>query len=305
MIELKNVSFTYMPGTPFAKAALNGINFSWNEGEKIALIGACGSGKSTLVQHLNGLIAPTAGQVFIDGVEINVKKRLAFDLFGDRHRRQRALVNEARRKVGVVFQYPEQQLFEETVFADVAFGVKKNGRIADDGQLAERVKEALADVALSFDDVADCSPFALSGGQMRRVAIAGILVLKPKYLVLDEPTAGLDPKNRRELMRQIEKFAAKNKTAVLLVTHSMDMAAEFADRIIVMGNGKILADGTPKTVFHDEQGVLATAGLAPPPITRLLVRLNANGVPVDPSVTEYGAGVAEIRRCYEEVRNVR
>ena len=295
MIEVKNISHTYMAGTPFAKKALNDVSFTWREGEKLALIGACGSGKSTLLSHLAGLSVPTSGEIIVDGTNINAElPPFWHDFFGRKKIRIQAAIRAAKQKVGLAFQYAEQQLFEETVFSDVAFGAKQAGIKDDDPALAAMVKEALAAVDLPLsDEFAACSPFALSGGQMRRVAIAGILIMRPKYLLLDEPTAGLDPKSRHALMQQIKKFAAKNKTAVLIVTHSMNNAAEFAERIVVMNKGKIALNGPPRDVFQNRD-VLAAAALKPPPITSLLAKLRVGGLAVDDTIIDFAEGMTEI-----------
>ena len=284
-----------MPGTPFAKSALKGISFDFGENEKIALVGHTGSGKSTLLQHLNGLIAPTEGRVIIDGVDICAKKpsRLK-DLFGSTAKRQQAAVLAARRKVGMVFQYPERQLFEETVYKDVAFGLRAAGNLPED-EIAARVKKALSAVGLNADDFAELSPFSLSGGQMRRVAIAGVLVMKPKYLILDEPTSGLDPLNRALLTEELTKYVAANKTAVMLVTHSMDFAASFARRILVIRRGELVLDGSPAEVFREKE-ILSEAGLMPPHMMRLLSRLKMSGLTINDGETDLDKGAREIAR---------
>ena len=296
-IEVKNVSYTYMPGTPFVKQALTNVSFTLAEGERLAVIGRTGSGKSTLVQHLNGLISPTAGQVIIDGTDITAKiPRSAFPFFvGEKkYRQMRREIKAAKHKVGMVFQYPEQQLFEETVADDVAFGVKHRGIFGD--EMTARIKEAMTYVGLPFADFAERSPFSLSGGQMRRAAIAGVLAMHPKYLVLDEPTAGLDPVNRDALMRSLDKFTRKHKTAVVIVTHSMDMVAEFADSVLVMCAGRAVLCGSPREVFAERE-ILRRANLTVPPITRLLARLKAGGMEIDDGAVKFNDGMEEILRA--------
>ena len=288
-IEIKNVSYTYLPDTPFAHRALNDVSFSIGENECVAVIGHTGSGKSTLMQHLNGLLQPSVGEVIIDGTNIAPPKK-TFLSWGS-NLQERQAVKAARQKVGLVFQYPEQQLFEETVFDDVAFGVKKQG--FDGAELLERVKAAFSAVKLDFDSTRNVSPFVLSGGQMRRAAIAGILAMRPQYLVLDEPTAGLDPFNRRELMVSIMNERRQRKTTVVLVTHSMEIAAQFADRIAVMHRGQIILSGKPVEVFAQRE-ILAKAGLAPPAMSSLLSALKAKGLGVDDSITDFDEGIAEI-----------
>ena len=214
-IEVKNISHIYMENTPYEKKALNNVSLTINEGEFVAIAGHTGSGKSTLMQHFNGLLNPTNGEVFIDGIDINKKK-------------DKKTLN-ARRSVGMVFQYPEQQLFEESIFADIAFGPRNFGCSED--EVKQRVKEAMDFVELDYEEYKDKSPFLLSGGQMRRVAIAGIIALKPKYLVLDEPTAGLDPRLKQKLLQKVKKLHQKEKMTIIMVSHNMDDIALLADKV--------------------------------------------------------------------------
>ncbi|WP_432718482.1 energy-coupling factor transporter ATPase [Pectinatus frisingensis] len=254
-IEIKNVTYTYMKKTPYEKIALKDVSFTIPEKNFIAVAGHTGSGKSTLMQHLNGLIAPSYGQIIVDGIDVNSKGSAKL---------------KARRSVGMVFQYPEQQLFEETIFADIAFGPKNFG--LSETQIAERVKKAMAFVDLDYKQYKDLSPFSLSGGQMRRVAIAGIIALEPKYLVLDEPAAGLDPQAKRSLLRNIKKLYNEGKTTIIMVSHNMDDILELAGRVIVLNDGQILADGNPKDVFR-QVNLLHKAGLEPPQLIQLLERI--------------------------------
>lgn len=258
-INIKNLSCIYSAGTPFEVRALDGISLDIGEGEFIGIIGPTGSGKSTLVQHFNGLIRPTQGEVMVDGRDLADK---ATDL------------RAVRQSVGLIFQYPEHQLFEETVFADVAFGPKNQG--VPEAELRERVYEALALVGLEPDAIVDRSPFELSGGQMRRVAIAGVLAMRPKILVLDEPTAGLDPRGRDELLAQLEQLHSKSGMTVILVSHSMEDIARVATRLIVLAGGQVIADGTPRTVFAQAR-MLTNVGLGVPQVTELMLALRERG----------------------------
>jgi len=250
MISIKNISYTYMKGTPFEKTALENISFDVAAGEVLAIAGHTGSGKSTLIQIIAGLIDLMDGSVTIDNLPVNDKK--------------------IRRLVGIVFQYPEHQLFEETVESDIAFGPKNFG--LSDAEISARVKEAMRQVGLDAA-LKKVSPFELSGGQRRRVAIAGILALKPKYLILDEPTAGLDPLTKENLLKEIFSEIKKSGVTIILVSHNMEDIARFANRVVVLAQGKILFIGSPRELFAQEK-ILARAGLEPPPITQLLRTLN-------------------------------
>jgi energy-coupling factor transport system ATP-binding protein len=258
-IEIENLSYVYMPGTPFEKKALDDVSLKLEDGEFIALIGHTGSGKSTLIQHINGLLKPSSGKIIVDGVDITVPK---FKL------------NEIRKKVGLVFQYPEYQLFEETIEKDIAFGPKNLGLTNDD--IDKKVKKAMEFVGLDYIIYKDISPFDLSGGQKRRVAIAGVVAMEPKVLILDEPTAGLDPKGRDEILSQIKKLKTEYNMTVILVSHSMEDVAKVASRIIVMESGKCILDDIPPKVFK-EIDTLEKVGLAVPQVTYLVRDLRKKG----------------------------
>ncbi len=262
-IEVKNVSYTYMPGTPFESKALDNVSLTIEEGSFTAIAGHTGSGKSTLVQHLNGLLQPTAGQIIVDGQTLAGKGKE---------------VKAARDKVGMVFQYPEHQLFEETVEADIAFGPKN--RELSEAEITARVKMAMEFVGLDYEIYRSKSPFSLSGGQMRRVAIAGVIALSPKYLVLDEPTAGLNPAGRDELLEKIKEFHDKRKMTIVFVSHDMDAIARYADRVIVLSGGNLVLDAAPTEVFANKE-TIEEAGLLLPRLTTLLRTLDANGLKLD------------------------
>lgn len=262
-IIFDNVTYTYMPGTPYQRTAIQNINVTIRKGEFIGIIGHTGSGKSTLVQHMNGLIAPTSGQVTIDGIDLKSKAKEARD---------------ARRRVGMVFQYPEHQLFEETIYQDIAFGPKNLG--LSDEETDSRVRRAMDFVGLDYETFKDRSPFNLSGGQMRRVAIAGVIALEPDYLALDEPAAGLDPRGRDEIFGQIVKLHEKTGITVILVSHNMEDVARFASRVLVMNGGQISLDGQPLEIFSTGRQELEAAGLAVPPLTALVDKLKAKGLPL-------------------------
>jgi energy-coupling factor transport system ATP-binding protein len=276
-IVLKNVSYVYMPGTPYERAAVRDVSLTVAPGEFVGIIGHTGSGKSTLVQHMNGLLRPTKGVVEVDGVDLAARGEAA---------------KLARRKVGMVFQYPEHQLFEETVFDDVAFGPRNLGLAAD--EVEERVRTALDFVGLDFAAFAKRSPFRLSGGQMRRVAIAGVVALRPAYLVLDEPSAGLDPRGRDEIFAEVSRLHAATGAAVVLISHNMEEVARLVNRLVVMREGAVSLDGPPREVFRHREALQA-AGVDVPGVTALLGRLAARGLDVDASaltVTEAAASIA-------------
>ena len=254
MISVRDVTYTYMTGTPFEKTALKNISFDASEGEVLAIAGHTGSGKSTLIQIVAGLIDLTSGSVEIDNLPVADKK--------------------IRRLVGIVFQYPEQQLFEETVERDIAFAPKNFG-LGDD-EISARVNEAMRQVGLD-SSLKNVSPFELSGGQRRRAAIAGILALKPKYLILDEPTAGLAPKAKENLLREIFGDVKRSGVTIILVSHNMDDIARFADRVLVLAQGEKIFDGRPRELFSREE-ILRRAGLEPPPITQLMRRLGVDEI---------------------------
>jgi energy-coupling factor transport system ATP-binding protein len=258
-IIVKNLSYTYGAGTPFAVRALDDISFNIEEGEFVGVIGPTGSGKSTLIQHLNGLIRPSSGQIWVDGQDITA---------------QDVDLRAVRQRVGLVFQYPEHQLFEETVSKDVAFGPRNQGLA--EAEVTQRVIESLALVGLDADVLGERSPFELSGGQMRRVAIAGVLAMRPKVLILDEPTAGLDPAGRDDLLKQLQSLHSKQGMTIILVSHSMEDIARVATRLIVLHQGRLVADGTPREVFAAATQ-LQDIGLGVPQVTELMLALRQQG----------------------------
>lgn len=262
-IRVENITYTYGGGTPYEKTAIEQVDLTIKKGEFIGIIGHTGSGKSTLIQHLNGLIHPASGRVLVDGVNLADKSEEAA---------------AKRHSVGMVFQYPEQQLFEETIALDIAFGPKNLG--CDETETDRRVKEAMKFVGLDYDTYANRSPFRLSGGQMRRVAIAGVLAMKPDFLILDEPSAGLDPIGRREIFRQIKKWYEAGKFSVILVSHNMDDIARLATRLLVMSHGKCILDGDPMDLFLHHRDELQEAGVDVPPLTKTLLYLKERGIPV-------------------------
>ena len=259
-IQLINVTHTYSEGSAFQATAINNVNLTIEDGEFIAVIGHTGSGKSTLVQHLNGLLKPTSGQILIDGEDLNGEKT-------DRRR--------IRQKVGLVFQYPEYQLFEETVAKDIAFGPKNLG--LSDEEIDQRVRRAMAHVHLDYDKYAQRSPFELSGGQMRRVAIAGVLAMEPKVLILDEPTAGLDPKGRDRILSMVQELHAQGGVTVIMVSHSMDDVARLASRLVVMSRGELVATGTPREIFRQVE-MMESIGLGVPEAAKLCALLREKGI---------------------------
>lgn len=262
-IRVENITYTYGRGTPYEKTALSGVDLTIEQGEFVGIIGHTGSGKSTLIQHLNGLIRPTEGRVLVDGVDLAGKGK---EVMAKRH------------SVGMVFQYPEQQLFEETVAQDIAFGPKNLG--CSEETVKERVKEAMDFVGLDYDTYAGRSPFRLSGGQMRRVAIAGVIAMKPDFLILDEPSAGLDPVGRREIFSQIRKWYEEGAFSVILVSHNMDDIARLATRLLVMSRGRCVLDGRPMDIFLHHRKELEEAGVDVPPLTKTLLALKERGIPV-------------------------
>ena len=258
-IEVRHLTHCYSEGSALRTVALDDVSFRIEDGEFVGIIGHTGSGKSTLVQHLNGLLKPSSGQVLVDGEDLNGE-----------HVNRRAL----RQRIGLVFQYPEYQLFEETVAKDIAFGPKNQGLSAD--EIRERVRYAMDCVHLDYDKYAERSPFELSGGQMRRVAIAGVLAMRPSVLILDEPTAGLDPRGRDKVLTMLEELHAREHVTILMVSHSMDDMARLATRLVVMSEGKIVAEGTPREIFARED-MMTSIGLDVPDAARLCARLRAKG----------------------------
>jgi len=261
-IIIEQLSHTYLPGSQLAYPALSDVSLTVQDGEFLGIIGHTGSGKSTLIQHLNGLLLPTAGSVLVDGLDTREKK----------------LRKQIRSLVGMVFQYPEYQLFEETVERDVAFGPKNMG--LSEEEVAPRVKEALTLVGLNPDEFAEKSPFELSGGEKRRAALAGILAMRPKYLVLDEPMAGLDPRGRREILALIESLRRDFGTGIVMVSHSMDDVAMYADRIAVLDKGSLFMVGTPEDVFSCSTELL-DMGLNLPQATQLVRALRTRGIEIE------------------------
>jgi energy-coupling factor transport system ATP-binding protein len=261
IIKTENLTYTYGIGTPFEKTAVNNVNLSIEEGELVGIIGATGSGKSTLIEHLNGLIKPTSGRVFVGGRDIWDKS---------------VKIRDIRFEVGLVFQYPEYQIFEETVYKDIAFGPKNMG-LSDD-EIKRRVLETAEIVGLRPEILAR-SPFELSGGQKRRVAIAGVMAMEPRVLILDEPVAGLDPKGREKILAQIKDYHDKKNATVMLISHSMEDVARYASKILVLDAGSVFCYDEPPKVF-DRAKELDKMGLSVPQITRVVRRLAESGVPI-------------------------
>ena len=266
VLQIKNLHHVYSPGTPFEHVALNDVTFSVARGEFIGIIGHTGSGKSTLMQHMNGLLKPTSGNVLLDGQDIWSDKKLT---------------RQCRFRVGLVFQYPEYQLFEETVYKDIAFGPKNMG--LDKEEIDRRVREAAGFVGLT-DAQLEVSPFELSGGQKRRVAIAGVIAMEPEVLILDEPTAGLDPEGREEILSNINAYRKAKNATIMMVSHSMADVARMADRLLVMNKASLAMDGTPDQVFARAEELLSM-GLDIPDVTRVFIRLKELGLDVEPVYT--------------------
>ena len=266
ILEVRNLTHTYSAGTPFEHKAIDNMNFSVERGEFIGIIGHTGSGKSTLMQHLNGLLKPTSGQVMLDGVDIHSDKKFT---------------RQARFRVGLVFQYPEYQLFEETVYKDIAFGPKNMG--LKEEEIDRRVREAAKLVGLT-DAQLEVSPFDLSGGQKRRVAIAGVIAMEPEVLILDEPTAGLDPASRAGILENIETYRKTKNATIMMVSHSMNDVARLTDRLLVLCGSRLAMDGAPSEVFTRAQELL-DMGLDIPDVTRVFLRLQQMGLPLEPVYT--------------------
>lgn len=274
-IIIENLSYIYDKGTPNETRALDNISVTIERGEFVGLIGHTGSGKSTLVQQLNGLLKPSEGKISVGNVELtNPDTKLI----------------EVRKRVGLVFQYPEYQLFEETIEKDIAFGPKNLG--LNDAEQKERVKYSMELVGLDYQELKDKSPFELSGGQKRRVAIAGVIAMKPEVLILDEPTAGLDPHGRDEILSQIKKLHGEEKMTVIIVSHSMEDMAKISNRLMVMNNGKIVLDGPPKEVFKEIE-LLEEIGLAVPQISYIVRGLVEKGIKIDDEIIT----VEEAAKC--------
>ncbi len=261
IIKTEDLTYTYSVGTPFEKTAVKNVNLSIEPGELIGIIGHTGSGKSTLIQHFNGLVKPTSGKIYVDGE----------DIWGDKYN-----IRDVRFKVGLVFQYPEYQIFEETVYKDIAFG-PKNMEL-DEKEIDRRVRETAALVGLTESQL-EQSPFELSGGQKRRVAIAGVMAMEPKVLILDEPTAGLDPKGRDLIFEQIKNYHKRTGSTVLLVSHSMEDVAKFASKILVMNKSELFCyEDTPEVFKKAEE--IGSMGLAVPQITRVFSQLKQKGIDI-------------------------
>ena len=258
-IEIRNLTHTYMAGGPLERTAIKDVSLTIRDGEFVGLIGHTGSGKSTLIMHLNGLIKPTSGEIRVDGLDLMDKN---------------TSLRDVRKKVGLVFQYPEYQLFEETILKDVMFGPKNLG--LSDEEAEQRARHALMQVGLADESMYEKSPFELSGGQKRRVAIAGVLAMKPTTLILDEPTAGLDPRGREEILSLVKRYHEEEKVTLIMVSHSMTDVSRLCSRILVMNHSKLVMDGTPDEVFMNEDALLE-AGLAMPPCAELAERLRGAG----------------------------
>lgn len=265
ILRVDDLTHTYSAGTPFERNAVEHINLAVMPGEFVGIIGHTGSGKSTLIQHLNGLLKPTEGHIYLDGVDIWEKPKE---------------IRKVRFQVGLVFQYPEYQLFEETIYKDIAYGPKNMG--LTQAEIDKRVREAAAFVGIG-EELLEKSPFELSGGQKRRVAIAGVLAMEPKVLVLDEPSAGLDPRGRESIMAQLQNYHEKMGTTVLMVSHSMEEVAKNADRIVVLNGGHNYMEGTPRQVFA-RAAELEQVGLDVPLVTKIAEELKRRGLPVDDDV---------------------
>ena len=282
MIETRGLRHVYGVGTPFEHVALDNVNFRVERGEFLGIIGHTGSGKSTLIQHLNGLLKPTSGQILIDGQDLYQSKEF---------------LRKTRFRVGLVFQYPEYQLFEETVYRDIAFGPRNMG--LDEREVDRRVREAAGFVGIP-EDALQKSPFDLSGGQKRRVAIAGVIAMEPEVLILDEPTAGLDPRGSAEILQNIEDFRKAHNAAVVMVSHSMEDVARLTDRIVVINDSHIAMEGKAKDIFARAEELIAM-GLDVPQITRLFLRLRELGLDVDPSVYTVEQAMSQLLRGREGV----
>ena len=263
-IQVDHISYTYMTHTSLEKKALDDVSFTLEKGEFVALIGHTGSGKSTLAEHLNGLLHPMAGKVLVDGVDLAAKTPEA---------------KTARNRVGMGFQYPEHQLFAETIYEDIAFGPRNQGK--SEPEVEGAVRSAMEFVDLDFDTFAQRSPFQLSGGQMRRVAIAGVVAMEPDYLIMDEPSAGLDPISRDSIFGQLRKIFEKRKMGVLLITHSMEEAAQYASRLLVMSDSRLQLDGPARELFTHEREKLESLSVDVPESVKLAEELRNQGLPIE------------------------
>lgn len=281
-IKIENLTHVYMPKTPFEKKAIDDVSLEIKQGEFVALIGHTGSGKSTLIQHINGLLKPTSGSLLIDDIDITVKK---------------VKLTNIRKKVGLVFQYPEYQLFEETIEKDIAFGPQNLG--LDNDEINKRVQRAMRIVGLDYEKYKDKSPFEISGGQKRRVAIAGVVAMEPKILILDEPTAGLDPKGRDDILSKIVELYKENDMTIILVSHSMEEVAKVANRVIVMDSGKCILDGTPEKIFKEIE-ILESVGLAVPQVTYLIRELRKKGFSISEDIFTIEKAKQELIKLFKK-----
>ncbi|MBQ8563149.1 MAG: energy-coupling factor transporter ATPase [Firmicutes bacterium] len=277
-IQVRNLTHIYEPGMPTESVALENVSFEINDGQLVGIIGHTGSGKSTLLQHLNGLLKPTSGQIIVGGKDITAPG---------------VSMVEIRKRIGLVFQYPEYQLFEETVAKDVAFGPKNLG--LSEAEVDERVREAIQLVGLDYGEVADRSPFELSGGQKRRVAIAGVIAMRPEVLILDEPTAGLDPKAHKDVLAMVEEVHRRTGNITILVSHNMADIARLSDKILVVDSGHLVATGTPKEVFGRRE-TLEGVGLALPPVTQFTQALRDRGMNLSETILSSDQAVEEINQ---------
>ncbi len=286
LIEIKNLTHIYSEGLPFEKKAIDDINLKIEENEFIGLIGHTGSGKSTFIQHLNGLLKPSSGEIIVDGMKVD---------------KSSSNLTELRKKIGLVFQYPEYQLFEETIERDIAFG-PGNLDLSEE-EVLRRVRSSMDSVGLDYETYKDKSPFELSGGLKRRVAIAGVLAMEPKVLILDEPTAGLDPRGRDEILSEIKSIHEKRKITVILVSHSMEDVAKIAERIIVMDKGKVFLDSNPREIFRNEDKLLSV-GLGIPQITSLMRALKKKGLDINEDSITVGEAKESLIKYFRGVSHV-
>ena len=270
MIEVKNLTDIYNEGLPHESVAIDDVSFTIDDGEFVSIIGHTGSGKSTMLQHLNGLLKPKSGTIIIDGIDITDSKTGMLEI---------------RKKVGLVFQYPEYQLFEETVAKDVAFGPANLG--LEPEEIDARVRRSVELVGLDYDEIKNASPFELSGGQKRRVAMAGVLAMEPRVLVLDEPTAGLNPRAHRDILDMVGEIHRREKNTIILVSHNMNDVARLSDRILVMSGGKLEMNGTPQEIFSREEEV-KSMGLALPDSMEILSRLKKAGMRIEGTAMTIG-----------------
>ena len=280
-IKIENLTHVYMPKTPFEKKAIDDVSIEIKQGEFVALIGHTGSGKSTLIQHINGLLKPASGRILIDDIDITQKN---------------VKLTNIRKKVGLVFQYPEYQLFEETIEKDISFGPQNLG--LDNDEINKRVQRAMKIVGLDYEQYRDKSPFEISGGQKRRVAIGGVVGMEPKVLILDEPTAGLDPKGRDDILSQIVELYKEYNMTIILVSHSMEDVAKVANRILVMDKGKCILDGTPVKIFKEIE-ILESVGLAVPQVTYLIRELRTKGFDISEDIFTIEQAKQELLRLFK------